>query len=63
MLGKTGFIKLATNEVRETPLANIYIDTPYYKGQVEAFVLEDPIYDLIIGNIEKAMPPFSPDHY
>ena len=61
MLGKSGFIKLATNEVRETPLAIIYIDTPYYKGQVDAFVLENPIYDLIIGNIEKSLPPFSPD--
>ena len=50
ILGKAGFIKLATNEFRETPLAGIYIDTPYYSGRVEAFVLEDPIFDLIIGN-------------
>ena len=61
MLGKFGLIKLATNEVRETPLASIYIDTPYYKGHVDALVLENPIYDLIIGNTEKALPPFSPD--
>ena len=36
---------------RQFPLAHIWVDTPYFTGEVEAMCMEDPLYDLILGNI------------
>jgi hypothetical protein len=36
---------------RKFPLASVYIDTPYYTGQVEAMVMKQPIADITLGNI------------
>jgi hypothetical protein len=41
----------------EVPIACIYIDTSYFSGEVEAWCMENPIYDLIIGNISSARNP------
>ena len=40
------------NNTATVPIAKIYVDTPYLKGDVEAQRLSDPIYDLIIGNLQ-----------
>ncbi|XP_046568632.1 uncharacterized protein LOC124277024 [Haliotis rubra] len=37
--------------VREVPTARIEVDTPYYEGSVEALVMDNPLYDLVLGNI------------
>lgn len=42
---------LIDGTVRETPVAEIDIDTPYYKGRVTAVCMINPIFDLVIGNI------------
>ena len=42
--------------IRKVPLARIMVDTPFYKGDVQALYLPDSIYDLIIGNIPLARP-------
>ncbi|XP_060553668.1 uncharacterized protein LOC132714768 [Ruditapes philippinarum] len=52
---------LADGTKIEVPIACIYIDTPYFSGEVEAWCMENPIYDLIIGNISSARNPESPD--
>ena len=36
---------------RKFPIAKLYVDTPYYTGYVEAMVMDNPLYDLILGNI------------
>ena len=36
---------------RKFPLAKVDVDTPYYTGLVEAMVMDNPVYDLILGNI------------
>lgn len=46
---------------QQTPVANINIDTPFFKGQVKAQVLENPVCDLIIGNIPGVRSPGNPD--
>ena len=51
------YILLIDNTVREVPIVKIQVDTPYLKGDVEAQCLPDALYDLIIGNIERARPP------
>ncbi len=40
--------------VRKVPLANVYIDSPYFVGHAEAMVMPMPVFDLIIGNIPGA---------
>ena len=37
--------------VHTFPIAEIYLDTPYYKGHTCAVVIENPLYPLIVGNI------------
>jgi len=36
---------------RQFRVAKVHIDTPFYKGEVEAMVMDNPLYDLILGNI------------
>ena len=47
---KIDLIKIDGTEV-VVPAAEIDVDTPFFQGKVKAAVLEQPIYDLIIGNI------------
>ena len=43
---------LIDGTIRRTPVAKINVDTLYYSGQTTAVCMENPIYDVIIGNIE-----------
>ena len=54
--GRYCYILLIDNTVREVPIVTIQVDTPYLKGEVEAQCLPDALYDLIIGNVDGAMP-------
>ena len=36
-------------EILSYPIANVYLDTPYFKGDVDVCVLENPSYDVILG--------------
>ena len=36
---------------RRFPLARIQVNMPYFTGEVEAMCIENPLYDLIIGNV------------
>ena len=46
---------------RVLPEAKVSIDTPYYKGEVLALCLENPLVDLIVGNIPGARECTDPD--
>ena len=46
---------------RVLPEAKVSIDTPYYKGEVLALSLENPLVDLIVGNISGARERTDPD--
>jgi len=37
--------------IRWTPGAEIEIETPYYSGRVKAVCTENPLYNVIIGNV------------
>jgi len=43
--------------VRRTPVAQIFIDTPYFTGTTTAVCTKSPLYDVIIGNIPGATDP------
>ena len=60
----TGDVKtciLIDGTVRRYPLATILIDTPYYVGSVSALCMNDPVYDLILGNVPGVREPTNPD--
>ena len=48
---------LIDGTVRRTPVAEIYIDTPYFTGTTTAVCMKNPLYDVIIGNIQGAVDP------
>ena len=43
------------------PIAKIKVDTPYYVGEVQALCVQEPVADLIIGNITGAREADNPD--
>jgi len=47
--------------VRRTLVAEIRVDTPYFSGPTMAMCMDNPVYDLVVGNVEGATEPvFSP---
>ncbi|XP_033733588.1 uncharacterized protein LOC117322759 [Pecten maximus] len=48
---------LIDGTVRKVPVAKIVVDTPYFKGETDVLCFENPIYDLIIGNIPGVREP------
>ena len=59
--GKSQLCILIDGTKLPAPVANVFIDTPYYTGNVEAWCMENPVYELIVGNIEGARLPGEPD--
>jgi len=52
LTGKDTVCVLIDGTIRRTPLAKIHIDTIYYKGDVEAVCMRNPLYELIVGNMK-----------
>ncbi|XP_077868511.1 uncharacterized protein LOC144359184 [Saccoglossus kowalevskii] len=60
----TGEIKscvLIDGTVKQFPVARIHIDTPFFVGFVSALCMDNPVYDLILGNIPGMREPMDPD--
>ncbi|XP_062572789.1 uncharacterized protein LOC134234761 [Saccostrea cucullata] len=43
------------------PVAKVVIDSPYVSGEYECWCMENPVFDLIIGEVENARKPHDPD--
>ncbi|XP_038052264.1 uncharacterized protein LOC119724977 [Patiria miniata] len=52
---------LIDGTIRKSPVAKISIDTPFYRGQVEAICMKNPVYDVILGNVLGVRDPRDPD--
>ena len=52
---------LIDGTVREFPVARIRIDSPYFCGETDALCMVNPVYDVIIGNIQGARSSFDQD--
>ncbi|XP_075542831.1 uncharacterized protein LOC142576550 [Dermacentor variabilis] len=61
LTGQTSTLTLADCTVGYLPEARILVSTPYYTGKVVAKCVEQPIYDLIVGNITGARSVEDPD--
>jgi len=59
--GDYNVMLLIDSTARKVPIAEIDVDTPYLKSQVEAQCLPDPIYDLVVGNVPGARAADDPD--
>ena len=46
---------LIDGTVRRNPVAQIHLDTPYYTGLTTAVCMNNPLFDVIIGNIPGSM--------
>lgn len=47
-------VHLLNSAVVEAPEVRVRVDTPFYSGWITAVTLEEPLYDLVIGNITGA---------
>ncbi|KAK8771069.1 hypothetical protein V5799_025687 [Amblyomma americanum] len=54
LTGEAPAVTLVDSTVRFLPEARVLVSTPYYTGQVVAKCVDQPIYDLILGNITGA---------
>ena len=43
---------LINNYKQKCPVARINIDCPFFRDTTDAFCIDDPAHDLVIGNIE-----------
>ena len=55
--GSTGYVITTDRTLKEAPIAEIKVDTPYYTGATKVICLRDPLFDLIIENIPGARNP------
>jgi len=62
LTGQEALCILIDGTIRRTPVAEILVDTPYYRGLTTAVCMTNPIYDLIIGNVKGAIEPNPPQH-
>ena len=51
-IGQTQRCIFIDGSVHAFPMAEIYLDTPFFTGHVSAVVIENPLYPLIVGNIK-----------
>ncbi|PIK56474.1 hypothetical protein BSL78_06637 [Apostichopus japonicus] len=61
---RTGEVKtciLIDGTVRQFPVVTIEVDTPYFVGTVSALCMDDPVYDLILGNVPGVREPTDPN--
>ena len=52
---------LADGTRRTFQIATIQIDTPFFSGEVDALCMENPVYELVIGNISGVRSADDPD--
>ncbi|XP_033096058.1 uncharacterized protein LOC117100464 [Anneissia japonica] len=61
MLGIDEGCILMDGTVRKYPVAQVQLKTPYFSGTVlNTLCMDNPVYDVVIGNIEGARPPHEP---
>ena len=52
---------LIDGSVKTFPVAVIEVDSPYFKGKVEAVCMPGSLCDVVVGNVEGAREPGDPD--
>ena len=52
--GSSGSLQMVYHTLIDVPLANVYLDSPYYKGHCKLMCVSSPVYPVIIGNMRGA---------
>ena len=52
--GEMGRIMTVYRTIKGAPMAKVEVDTPFYVRTVEALCLQDPLFDLIVGDVPGA---------
>ena len=52
--GSMGYVMVIDRTLKDALIVEIKVDTPYYTGVAQAVCLQDPLFDLVIGNIPGA---------
>ena len=52
--GSSGSLQMVDHTLINVPLANVYLDSPYYKGHCKVMCVSSPVYPVIIGNVRGA---------
>lgn len=52
--GEDSLANLINGEVYSYPLAEVEINSPFYSGRVPAVCMENPVYKVIVGNLDGA---------
>ena len=52
--GSSGSLQMVDHMLIDVPLANVYLDSPYYKGRCRVMCVSSPVYPVIIGNVRGA---------
>ena len=52
--GSSGSLRMVDHTLIDVLLANLYLDSPYYRGHCKVMCGRSPIYPLIIGNVRGA---------
>ena len=52
--GSSGSLQMVDHTLIDVPLANVYLDSPYYKGHCSLMCVSSPVYPVIIGNVRGA---------
>ena len=52
--GSSGSLQMVDHTLIDVPLANVYLDSPYYKGHCRVMCVSSPVYPVIIGNVRGA---------
>ena len=59
--GETITCVMINGDTFTAPVVNIMVDTPYFIGWLNAFSVEKPVYDIVVGNIPGARDANDPD--
>lgn len=62
LTGKSSAIIMIDRREKWLPEAEIEVSTPYYSGKLKVKCMENPLYDLILGNIAGVRKVNDPDH-
>ena len=52
--GSSGSLQMVDHTLIDVLLANVYLDSPYYKGHCRVMCVSSPVYPVIIGNVRGA---------
>ncbi|XP_072143700.1 uncharacterized protein [Dermacentor andersoni] len=61
MTGRTNNVVLLDGSTSYLPEAVVQVNTPYFSGKLTVTCMDEPLYDLVLGNLPGVRGPYDPD--